>query len=326
MLIDADDRAQLRQELGRLELRSDGEGPFRVHVDSRHTHAALKAIDTPLTLVRTHMPSLEDAYLEIVGNEPVSEVSAILTLAHRDLIKLLRDRARMVSDFAFPLIFIGILGTSLQAGFGGATSFNLLHFVFTGVLAQTIWQSTALGVISLLMDREQDFSQEIFVSPISRYSIIFGKILGESLVAFPQFLAILIFGLLIGVPFTLEKIVAMVPAALIIAVYGGAFGVLVLSRLDNQRQANQIFPFVMLPQFFLAGIFNPIQDLPWFLDILTKIAPMRYAVDLMRDIYYGSGSGVPIFDLPTNLAIIGAEFVVFMVIGTAGFVRAERNR
>jgi len=50
-----------------LELRSDGDGPFRVHVDSRHTHAALKAIDTPLTLVRTHMPSLEDAYLEIVG-------------------------------------------------------------------------------------------------------------------------------------------------------------------------------------------------------------------------------------------------------------------
>jgi ABC-2 type transport system permease protein len=253
-------------------------------------------------------------------------MSAILTLAHRDFIKLLRDRARIVSDFAFPLIFIGILGTSLQAGFGGATNFNLLHFVFTGVLAQTIWQSTALGVISLLMDREQDFSQEIFVSPISRYSIIFGKILGESLVAFPQFLAILLFGMIIGVPFTLEKIVAMIPAALIIAVYGGAFGVLVLSRLDNQRQANQIFPFVMLPQFFLAGIFNPIQNLPLLLDILTKIAPMRYAVDLIRDVYYGSGSGVPIFDLPTNLAIIGAEFAVFMVLGTAGFVRAERNR
>jgi ABC-2 type transport system permease protein len=256
----------------------------------------------------------------------VSEVAAVLTLAHRDLIKLLRDRARMVSDFAFPLIFIGILGTSLEAGFGGTTSFNLMHFVFTGVLAQTIWQSTALGVISLLMDREQDFSQEIFVSPISRYSIIFGKILGESLVAFPQFIAILAFGMLIGVPFTIEKIVAMIPAALLIAVYGGAFGILVLSRLDNQRQANQIFPFVMLPQFFLAGIFNPIQDLPWFLDILTKIAPMRYAVDLLRNVYYGGASDVPIFDLPTNLAIIGAEFVVFMVIGTAGFVRAERNR
>src|SRR5438046_4437749 len=233
----------------------------------------------------------------------------------------------MVADFAFPLIFIGILGTSLQAGFGDrAGGLNLLDYVFTGWRAQSIWQSTALGVISLLMDREQDFSQEIFVSPISRYSIIFGKILGESLVAFPQFIAILAFGLILGVPFTLEKIVALIPAALIIAVYGGAFGVLVLSRLENQRQANQIFPFVMLPQFFLAGIFNPIQNLPWFLDILSKIAPMRYAVDLMRDVYYAGGPNVPIFDLPTNLAIIGVEFLVFIVVGTAGFVRAERNR
>jgi hypothetical protein len=46
----------------------------------------------------------------------------------------------------------------------------------------------------------------------------------------------------------------------------------------------------------------------------------------MRDVYYAGGESVAIFDLPTNLAIIGAEFVVFMVIGTAGFVRAERNR
>ncbi|HEV8669417.1 MAG TPA: ABC transporter ATP-binding protein [Candidatus Limnocylindria bacterium] len=67
VLVDADDRTRLREELARLEIRSDGDGPFRVHVDSRRAHAALKAIDTPLTLVRTHMPSLEDAYLEIVG-------------------------------------------------------------------------------------------------------------------------------------------------------------------------------------------------------------------------------------------------------------------
>ena len=256
----------------------------------------------------------------------MSELSGVLTLAHRDLIKLLRDRTRIIADFSFPLIFIGILGTTLQAGFGAASGINLMEYVFTGVLAQTIWQSGALGIISLIADREQDFSQEIFVSPISRYSIIFGKILGESLVAMPQAIAIIAFGFILGVPFTLGKIAAMVPVLLLIAIYGGAFGVLVLSRLDSQRQANQIFPFVMLPQFFLAGVFNPVMSLPLPLEILSKLSPMRYAVDLMRDIFYPAGSGVTLTDLPTNLAIIGVEFAVFMVIGTAGFVRAERNR
>ena len=257
----------------------------------------------------------------------MSEASAILALAHRDFIKLLRDRQRMVADFAFPLIFIGILGTSLQAGFGDrAGGLNLLDYVFTGVLAQTVWQSSALGLISLLADREQDFSQEIFVSPISRYSIILGKILGESLVALPQALGIIAFGFILQIHIGPDQLARMALAMLVIALFGGAFGVIVLANLSSQRAANQIFPFVMLPQFFLAGIFNPIQNLPPPLDILSHLAPMRYAVDLIRDAYYGSTSPVVLSSATTNLLIIGALFVVFMVAGTFLFVRAERNR
>jgi len=257
----------------------------------------------------------------------VSEASAILVLAHRDFVKLLRDRARIVADFSFPLIFIGILGTTLQAGFGDKSDVNLLGFVFTGVLGQTVWQSSAMGLISLLADREQDFSQEIFVSPISRYSIILGKILGESLVALPQALGILAFALILQIPLSGEQLIRLLLAAGVVALFGGAFGVIVLANLGSQRAANQIFPFVMLPQFFLAGIFNPIQNLPLPLDILSKISPMRYAVDLMRDAYYGvTPQRVELFDASTNLAIMGAMFVAFMVVGTFLFVRAERNR
>jgi ABC-2 type transport system permease protein len=257
----------------------------------------------------------------------MSEASAILVLAHRDFVKLLRDRQRIIADFSFPLIFIGILGTTLQAGFGERAGINLLHFVFTGVLGQTIWQSSAMGIISLIADREQDFSQEIFVSPISRYSIILGKILGESLVALPQALGIVAFGFILQVPLSPEQLLRMAGAAGVIALYGGAFGVIVLANIGSQRAANQIFPFVMLPQFFLAGIFSPIANLPLPLDILSKISPMRYAVDLVRDAYYADGpERVQLFDASTNLAIMGAMFVAFMVVGTALFVRAERNR
>jgi ABC-2 type transport system permease protein len=260
---------------------------------------------------------------------PMHELSAVLAIAHRDFIKLIRDRARVISDFAFPLIFIGILGSSLQAGFGSAGGLNLLTFVFTGVLGQTIWQSSAQGVISLIADREQDYSQEMFVSPISRYSIIAGKILGESLVALPQAGAILVFGYVLGVRLSVPVVLAFVPVAFIVAIFGGAFGVIVLSNLKSQQAANQIFPFVMLPQFFLAGIFNPIGHLPWYLDILSHLSPMRYAVDLIRDAYYGGlPDAVPValLDAPVNLAIIGGLFAAFMLVGTTLFVRSERNR
>jgi len=257
------------------------------------------------------------------------ELSAVLAIAHRDFVKLIRDRPRIIADLAFPLIFIAILGSSLQAGFGSSGGFNLLTFVFTGVLAQTIWQSSALGVISLIADREQDFSQEMFVSPISRYAIIAGKILGESLVALPQAVAIVVLGFALGVPLSLPFLLALIPVAFVIAIFGGAFGVIVLSNLRSQQAANQIFPFVMLPQFFLAGVFNPIGHLPWYLDVVSHISPMRYAIDFLRDVYYGAlPEAVPValYPAPVNLAVIGGMFVLFMGVGTTLFVRSERNR
>jgi ABC-2 type transport system permease protein len=81
----------------------------------------------------------------------------------------------------------------------------------------------------------------------------------------------------------------------------------------------------MLPQFFLAGVFNPIQNLPLPLEILSRLSPMRYAVDIVRNVFFAD-QRIAVEDLTTNVAIIAAEFIAFMVIGTAGFVRSERNR
>jgi ABC-2 type transport system permease protein len=259
----------------------------------------------------------------------LAEVSAIAAIAHRDFVKLLRDRVRLVSELAFPLVLIVLLGPALQSGFGAPGGLDLTSFVFSGVLAQTIWQSTVMGLISLIADREEDFSQEIFVSPVSRYSIVAGKIIGESLVALPTGLGIVIVGFLIGVPLSPLVLLALIPISLAVAVYGGAFGLLILSNISSQRTANQIFPFVLLPQFFLAGVFNPIHDLPTPLAILSALSPMRYAVELTRNVFYGLQPDVPapdVTNISLNATVMAASFLVFIAVGTILFVRAERNR
>ena len=72
-IVDADDRGRLRDGLIRLGRVPSGEGPFRLDVGTRDTHAVLRAIETPLTVVRTHAPSLEDAYLEIVSRAELGD-------------------------------------------------------------------------------------------------------------------------------------------------------------------------------------------------------------------------------------------------------------
>ena len=255
------------------------------------------------------------------------ELNAIVALAYRDLMKLVRDPIRLVTSLIFPVIFIGILGGSFQSGLGDMIDYDFMHFVFIGVLAQTLFQSSALGIISLIEDRQNDFIQEVFVSPISRYTIIIGKIIGESLVALIQGIAILGFGVIIGIPFNVPVVFSLIVVGIVVCIYGGAFGVLVLSNLKSQRIANQIFPFIMLPQIFLSGVFTPIGNLPMVLDILSRMSPMRYAVDLARGIYYAGKpeyGSVVLNDPVVNMVVIFALFIVCVVIGTWLFVKNER--
>ncbi len=258
------------------------------------------------------------------------ELNAVLTIAARDFTKLLRDRTRILISFIFPIIFIGALGKGFQSNLGLTSGFDWLTFTFTGVFGQTLFQSTAAGIISLIQDRESDFSQEIFVSPISRYTIIIGKILGETLVSFVQVIGVVIFGMLVGVPISLTQLLIIIPAGFVVCLLGGAFGILVLANLGNQRSANQIFPFVIFPQFFLGGVFTPIMDLPLPLWILSRLIPMTYAVDLIRSVFYlerpEEYNRVVLYGPALDLTIIAAMFLIMISIGTFLFVRSEHNR
>jgi ABC-2 type transport system permease protein len=259
----------------------------------------------------------------------MSELSAIAAIASRDLLKFLRDRARLVSTFIFPFLLMALMGGTLQLNLGKAAGFNFIGFTFTGVLGMTIFQSSAQGIASLLEDRQNDFAQEIFVSPISRYSIVFGKILGETMVALSQAVPLIIFALVLHVPLTPVMILLLLPVALISCFLGGAFGLLMMSMINDREAANQIFTFLLLPQFFLAGVFSPIGILPWYLELLSRLSPMRYVVDLLRDVVYAGRPEyhkVVLLDPMTNLAAMGVLFAVLMVVGTTLFVRRETNR
>jgi ABC-2 type transport system permease protein len=259
----------------------------------------------------------------------MNDVSAILAVASRDVLKLLRDRARIVFSLVFPFIFIVVMGGTLQGNLGSAVRFNFIGFVFTGVLGMTVFQSSAQGLISLIQDRENDFSQEMFVAPISRFSIVFGKILGETGVAMVQAVPIVILALALRVPLTPTQVVLLLPASVLACLLGGAFGVTAMSIFNNQRAAEQIFPFALLPQYFLAGIFNPIKVLPWYLAGFSLVSPMRYAVDLLRGVAYAGRpeyDQVVLFAPLVNLAVMAAMFGGLLVVGTVLFVRKETNR
>jgi ABC-2 type transport system ATP-binding protein len=73
VVVDAVDRPALARELATRGFAHSGDGPVRIELDGRSVHAMLRAIETPLSSVQTHTPSLEDAYLEIVRRADADE-------------------------------------------------------------------------------------------------------------------------------------------------------------------------------------------------------------------------------------------------------------
>jgi ABC-2 type transport system permease protein len=259
----------------------------------------------------------------------VNELSAVAAIATRDFLKFLRDPGRLVLSFLVPFLLMVLLATTLQLNLGRAAGLNFVGFTFTGVLGLTTFQSSMQGIASLLDDRQSDFAQEVFVAPISRYAIVFGKIAGETLVAMAQTVPLVALALALRVSVTPGRLALMAPVVLGSCLLGGSVGLIALSLINSRQAADQIFNFLLLPQLFLAGVFNPIKTMPWYFDVLSRLSPLRYVVDLLRDVMY---TGRPEYTrvvllgpLP-NLATMAAMFVTFMLLGTTLFVRRETNR
>jgi ABC-2 type transport system ATP-binding protein len=69
VLMDSEDRLKLRMELEANNLHFDPEPPFKVYLNGRSAQEVIRLITTPLSVLSIHSPSLEDAYLMVVGEK-----------------------------------------------------------------------------------------------------------------------------------------------------------------------------------------------------------------------------------------------------------------
>ena len=74
VLLDAEDRESLRNEIGSYYPEITAEGRFKVRFNGQTPQGILNRIRTPLTLLRLHNPTLEEAYINMLDNQVKEEV------------------------------------------------------------------------------------------------------------------------------------------------------------------------------------------------------------------------------------------------------------
>jgi ABC-2 type transport system permease protein len=208
----------------------------------------------------------------------------------RDIKRFWRDTPRRVGAFVQPLIYLFLLGTGLQAAFKvfGAGDVKFVKFMFPGILAMTVLFTAVFSAISILWDREFGFLKEVLVSPVPRTSVAVGKIFGGATQAMIQaaiLLLLMFFPFMYGFGFdTLWKALVLLPMTLLLAVGMTAIGVAIAANMKSMEGFPMIMNLFLLPLFFLSGAMFPLQELPGWMTVLTRINPLSYGVDMLRGI------------------------------------------
>jgi ABC-2 type transport system permease protein len=257
------------------------------------------------------------------------EANAVITIAARDIRLAFKSPAQLGMAVVMPLIMMGMLGGSLAQNMAGALDFDYGQFMLVGMLVNMVFMFTVMGMASLVDDEVTDFTQEMLISPISRYSIVIGKIFGSSFGAVVSLAGTLGVGLAMG--FTLHPgqwllILALSP---LLCLSAGALAMLIIGLIKNQKTANIAVMLVTMPQMFLSGAIIPIAHSSGILLLLNRLMPMTYCLDLVRAVVYAGTpeyDSVVLFNPLVNCLAIVTLTIVCLLIGTFFFARTEKNR
>jgi ABC-2 type transport system permease protein len=192
-----------------------------------------------------------------------------------------------------------------------------------------MYQGTVAGVTNLVEERDNDLTAELFVAPIARISVLVGKVIGAAIAAMVALVGIFGMAVLMQIPLDAGDVLRVLAFTPILALAGGALGVLIVGITQDPKVVAAAIPLVVLPQLFLSGAIIPVGATDGFLGLVARLIPMTYSVDLARNIFY---AGKPEYALAVlnplwlDAAVTVGFCVLFVVVGTWLFVRSDRER
>lgn len=209
----------------------------------------------------------------------VRPVAAVL---EREVLKLLRQRGRLLAAMVRPLLWLLVIGAGFAAIQGRDGAADYQAFLVPGVLGMTLLFGAMLAALSTVYDKESGVLRMLVIAPIRHFWIVLAKALGATLAATLQAL------LLLAVLALLGYVSAQVSIPLLaIGIIGTAFacaslGMLIAAWARSIENFATLMNFVIFPVFFLSGSLYPVQQLPAALQIVASLNPYTYGVDLLK--------------------------------------------
>lgn len=221
-----------------------------------------------------------------------SFVLAAWSLWHRDIVRFLRQRSRVVGALGTPVVFWLLIGSGVGGSFrtegSGGTAY--LEYAFPGTVVLIVLFTAIFAMISIIEDRNEGFLQGVLVAPVGRSAVAVGKVLGSTTLAVLQAATFLLLAPLAGLPVSVLSILCTLLLLVVIGVGLSSLGFLIAWRLDSTQGFHAVMNLFLLPMWLLSGAFFPAKGASGWLQWVMAVNPLTYGVDALRYVMYlGSG-------------------------------------
>jgi len=247
--------------------------------------------------------------VRLAGRAGVSHPRILVATATRVLRQLRHDPRTIALLFLAPLLLLGMLAWILSAQPG---AFDHWGAVLLGIFPLIVM--FLVTSVATLRERMGGTLERLMAMPMAKVDFLGGYALAFGVVATTQALVVsavtfTAFGLSVAGP-----VWVIVVVAVLVALLGTALGLFASAFANTEFQAVQFFPALLLPQLLLCGIIAPRSSLPPFLEAVSAIVPLTYAVDAMQHLTVESTVGDAV---RTDLLVVVAFIAGFLAAGAA---------
>lgn len=174
--------------------------------------------------------------------------------------------------------------------------------------------------ISLLKERTSGTLDRTLSSPIKKYQIIIGYIIGYGTFAIIQTALIVVYSIYVLQMTTEGNIALVFITNILISFIALTLGLLLSTFASSEFQMIQFIPLAIVPQVFFAGII-PVDSMHKTLQYIAHIMPLYYAGDAIQNVMI---RGYEISDIYINWIILFLIFVLLLILNILGMKRYRK--
>jgi ABC-2 type transport system permease protein len=235
-----------------------------------------------------------------------------ISLCRRELVRFLRQRNRVIGAFATPIVFWLLIGGGMGKSFqSDGLSGGYMEYFFPGTILMILLFTAIFSTISIIEDRREGFLQSVLVAPVGRESIVLGKVLGGTLLAFGQGLIFLLLAPTVGIHLTIMSFLLGCLMMLIVSFSLTALGFCIAWRMSSTQGFHAIMNLFLMPMWFLSGALFPASRAWKGLRWVMEANPLSYGMDGIRKALYWHD---PAIQLAGNFGVNLIVSIIFALV------------